>query len=219
MFVFGSFKIIELQYILCPSGGYHSGYFYSVEIFDIQSATFSMENPMPVALYNHCVVWQESTSMVYIISGASLGDTFQTATYSYDIQTGVYQILTGSLNVPRVRMECKIMEDVGKIIIAGGLHSSWGPVTGAVVEILDIASQTWSQGQGVPWTGLMTFSKLDNTLVAFGPLSTDVYLYDIDNGQWDQMRGSAYGGGFAGTEPVTSLGIKVKDLPNCNFIF
>ena len=170
------------------SGGSHGGYLSSSEVYDIESNVYTNGPPLPYGSYYHCSV--KFAQSIYIIGGRILGATMTKKSFLYNIPENTFDLLPNDMSVGRgFSHGCQLYESEGSIVVAGGSDDNSGRII--TVEMLDIASGTWSNLGDLPsppnfqWlTGdsLIAIQELTNTNL--------VYQYDFASDSWIELHGT-----------------------------
>ena len=79
---------------------------------------------------------------------------------------------------------CLILDQEGKVLVAGGFTNSWAKTK--TVESYDIEAGTWSQLGDMPVLA-QYFFNLGSTLGARNFDSPAAYVYDLGNDRWDRL--------------------------------
>jgi hypothetical protein len=190
-------------------GGYSNGGIFETEIHNVIQNTFTQGQDLPNPSYGHCPLKMESTGTVLLIGG-SQGPILNTIT-AYNIATGLITAWSPMLSA-RVGPICALLNNEEKILVGGGAGPGW--VNTRSVEVLDVATGSWTVKQDVPYdvrTNAQYF--LNGDLYIYQSTSSDPhYIFDTENNSWQPIPGRIY--------PVNSdkspVVIDSEKLTSCN---
>lgn len=174
-------------------GGYNGsdGWSNKVEIYDINLNTWSVGANIPVGrnIFGCCAV----NNKIYCIGGMERSSGIYTnSLYIYDVVTNTWS--TGS-NMPTARYGLSSVVFNNKIYCFGGYgNTTYQPMMGTylpLIEIYDIATNTWSTGSSVPEMFHSAGCVINGTKVYIigGSRSNSTYcnhvnIYDIATNTW-----------------------------------
>ena len=180
-----------------------NGYKLGTAIYNFQENTFRNGPFLPFKANDACGSWRESTNVMYFTGGDKLP---KNTTFVYDFGNSSNRILRSRLRFARGKHGCYILDREGKLVVAGGVGANMDPVWS--IEILDLVSETWSDGRNVlPGSmEISTFHIIDKVWIAFAAGKDnfeEVYRYDSSNDAWDKVT----------PKNIYSLNMRMSYLP------
>ena len=146
---------------------------------------------------SHCVVKKSSSELVYHIGGryragkkvGKIGDITE-----YNSTSNSFRTLENKLKDPRSAHGCVMMEEVDKILVAGGGGEGARPPRANTVEIFDIVSGQWTAGQSLESIKFKAYINVRGAMVVLGIESTLINKYDQPEDKWIMWNGTQFTG-------------------------
>ena len=175
-------------------GGYHKRHLKSTEIYHKKSNDFRPGHKLPKGTYSQCAVKRHSTQTIYIVGGKTRGGIsigFLSSVLAFDLGDSHLKVLPGKMTTGRAGMGCHILEEKGKLLVAGGV--TIGFKTTQLMEVLDLATGVWSSLKNTPKTGRRPgYFQLGNRLAFMDQdHPTLVYQYDHAHDEWITIPSSS----------------------------
>ena len=127
--------------------------------YDPQTNTWATVAPMPSPRAAHISLSDDKN--IYVIGGVGTGSTF---VWVYDAQTDRWDAKPAALSAPREHLTGAVVNN--QLVVIGG---RWNQQNTATVEIYDLASQTWSNGEPMPTArGGLAAAAVDGQVHVFG---------------------------------------------------
>ena len=193
-------------------GGHHKGYLKSTEIYNKRSNTIRAGHKLPKAALGQCALKRHTTQIVYIVGGRGDRRTGVLSTVlAFDLADSSMKVLPGKMALGRSGMGCHILEEEGKLLVAGGVTRGFKMTQ--LMEVLDLATGVWSSLKNTPKTGRRPgYFQLGNSLAFIDQdQPTLVYHYDHSNDEWDKIPRSNSMSQFA--KGLKTIAINRRDLP------
>ena len=139
-----------------------------------------------------------------------MGNVRTNVTYAYDIASpSSVRVLPGQLKIARVFHGCLMLDQEGKLIVAAGSIASGRTQT---VEILDLNTETWSDGSVLPGTPNYNyqFIQSNNVWIGFGYYSAgppDVVQYYASDDEWEQVPIPEFAPNLASNKPYLAVDV------------
>lgn len=178
---------MTILFLLPSTGGNHAGEsLNSTEIYDIDTDTSSDGPNLPYACYGHCGAILESTDQIFFVGGFCPelnGAEFFTGIQVFDMMSKTFTILLDQLSVGRTYPVCAVLKSEDLLVVAGGKTVGWVDINS--VEIMNLKTNTWANGQAMPYPGMNVwvageaFFNWDDQLL---------YQYQVINDQWIEIE-------------------------------
>lgn len=91
------------------------------------------------------------------------------------------------MNVARARSGCHMLEESGKVVVAGGLIPRFKPVN--TVEIYDISNESWTLLQDVP-VDVRSFFSIGDRFAAMDTPNPTIHIFSPENNTWNALNHS-----------------------------
>ena len=130
---------------------------------------------------------------------------FLSTVFAFDLGDSSMEVLPGKMAVGGMRMGCQILEEEGKLLVAGGVTRGFKMTQ--LMEVLDLATGVWSSLRNRPKIlGWPEYFQLGNSLALIDQAQpTLFYQYDHSNDEWDEIPRSSSASQFGGGHKTIAI--------------